>query len=100
MRLLHCTGTCERGRVAGGEVLRTEYKALCWAFYSFIDHLASPMLQALVNIGGLPVMEYRAAYETLFGQQLELAPDGTTLVSHMMVRAPHQKPLTAPAVER
>lgn len=68
--------------------------------YSFNDHFASPILQALVNIGGLPVMEYRTAYETLFGQQLELAPDGTTLVSHMMVRELHQKHPPAPAVER
>jgi hypothetical protein len=47
-------------------------------------------LQTLVNIGGASdwLAGYNATYMALFGQPLALAPDGSSLVTHMLVRPP------------
>lgn len=51
------------------------------------QHFTPFATQTLVNIGGAAgyMAGYNATYWTLFGQPLELAPDGSSLVTHMLV---------------
>lgn len=52
-----------------------------------MPELLHSCLQTLVNIGGAAgyMAGYNATYWGLFGQPLELAPDGSSLVTHMLV---------------